>query len=44
MYFCPFLYLSLKDIYVNICKALLCNGIKLLLLLLLLIKKTFSPK
>ena len=28
MYFCPFVYLSLKDIFVDICKALLCNVIK----------------
>jgi len=28
MYFCLFVYLSLKDIFVDICKALLCNGIK----------------
>ena len=28
VYFCVFLYLSLKDIFVDICKALLCNGIK----------------
>ena len=28
MYFCLFVYLSLKDIFVNICTALLCNGIK----------------
>ena len=28
MYFCLFVYLSLKDIFVDICKALLCDGIK----------------
>ena len=32
MYFCLFVYLSLKDIFVNICKALLCNGIKHLII------------
>jgi len=28
IYFCLFVYLSLQDVFVDICKALLCNGIK----------------